>query len=287
MYNEKPYISVNILSSQIEDNTEIYYKYQKRDENIHLVFKIMNKENFYVYAWYDPETNLPFYIGKGKNKRAWDVSYKARNKFFMRKYNKLKQNGFEPYVELLHQNLTEDKALEIEHELIEQYKPYFEGGILTNLSYSEGGKSTISPTTKELLSVNSIGEKNSMSKFKEDDIVQCFELMIKGLSNKEIFEKTNVPAHIVSDLRYGKKWKHVYNRYSENLKGIKVSGLNNYGLTFETKLEIIHEIYTRDSKILLKDIALKYNLKETAVVSINLKRQWKDIWKYYIDNNKS
>lgn len=62
--------------------------------------------------------------------------------------------------------------------------------------------------------------------------------------------------------------------------------LNKYNLSFEDKVNIIHDIVSRDKKTQLKHIATKYNVKETMIVSVNLKRQWKDIWEYYL-NKKS
>lgn len=241
------------------------------------------QDNFYVYIWYNPENNQPFYVGKGTGKRAYDVSDKSRNVFFMRKYNKIKSTGLEPYVVIEHDNLTESDALSKEHELILKYKPTFEGGILTNLSYSTGGKSTIAESTRDKLSHQSSGEHNGMAKFTKEQITECFELLIKGYSNKEVEKETNVPSHIVSDLRYGKKWKTVYEDYKYQLENLKVSGLNKYNLSFDDKINIIHDIATRDKDTQLKDIAKKYNVKETMIVSVNLKRQWKNIWKYYLD----
>lgn len=244
----------------------------------------MNDNIFYVYIWYDPINNRPFYVGKGKGDRAYAVSYKSRNQYFMRKYNKILDSGKEPYVKIVKDCLCEDAALEYELELILKYKPIFEGGILTNLSYSSGGKSVISSTTREKLIHGSSGENNGMAKFTECEIEQCFVYLTEGKSNSEIEKLTNVPSHIISDLKYGKKWKELYEKYKNSIPNIKNSGLNKYNLTFEEKLNIIDAIHNRGD-IQLKDIAEQYGLKSTMVVSINLKRQWKSIWEYYLSKS--
>lgn len=48
---------------------------------------------FYVYIWYDPRKNEPFYVGKGKGKRAYEVNDYNRNEFFLKKYRKIISDG--------------------------------------------------------------------------------------------------------------------------------------------------------------------------------------------------
>ena len=43
---------------------------------------------FYVYEWVRPDYNLAFYVGKGKNNRAWSMS--DRNKSTINIINELK-----------------------------------------------------------------------------------------------------------------------------------------------------------------------------------------------------
>lgn len=239
---------------------------------------------FYVYVWYNPIDQMPFYVGKGKGNRAYDVSEHSRNTYFIRKYNKILELGMEPYVIIEKDSLSEDNALSYELELIMKYKPSFEGGILTNLSYSTGGKSVISESTRMKLIHGSSGENNGMSKFTKSVIEQCFVHLTEGKSNSEIEKLTNVPSHVISDLKYGKKWKELYEKYKDFIPNIKNSGLNKYKLSFEDKLDIIDAIHNR-GETQLKEIALRYGLKETMIVSINLKRQWKTIWEYYLSKS--
>jgi len=87
--------------------------------------------DYYVYIWKDPETLEVFYVGKGKGPRAWK-SHKG-----LRCYNKLKKlldNGYtmEEIVNIHLDNLSESIALDIETQLISEYKRIEDGGTLFN-----------------------------------------------------------------------------------------------------------------------------------------------------------
>lgn len=106
----------------------------------------MNNENlYYVYGLIDPCNNLPFYIGKGKDNRAFSHLNENinRNKIDnKRKFNKIKSiksQGLEPFIEFYAQNIEDENlAYEIEESLIKKYgrKGYDDGGILLNICLS-------------------------------------------------------------------------------------------------------------------------------------------------------
>lgn len=103
---------------------------------------------FYVYAHCKPHSNLPFYIGKGRGKRAY--TKEGRNAFWKRLVNK---HGFR--VEILFENLQEEHALLMESAFINMYGRRNVGtGILVNLTDGGEGMSGLSPSpeTREKIS---------------------------------------------------------------------------------------------------------------------------------------
>lgn len=72
--------------------------------------------NYYVYEWIRLDTNEPFYIGKGKENRAY-VLTRGNNDHFNRIVNKIPTA-----VNILHDNLTEQEALELEVWYILEYR---------------------------------------------------------------------------------------------------------------------------------------------------------------------
>ena len=66
--------------------------------------------NYYVYI-HKTKDGVPFYVGKGKGKRAWTNARNANWKEFVNRIG-------EYNVELPYTNLSEEKALDIEKKLI-------------------------------------------------------------------------------------------------------------------------------------------------------------------------
>lgn len=96
--------------------------------------------NYYVYIYRNPlKDNIPFYVGKGKNNRAYDhlnETYDTtsnRRKTYV--INSIHSHSLEPIIEFFKTNLSEDEAYTVETELIQKYgrAGYDPGGILTNV----------------------------------------------------------------------------------------------------------------------------------------------------------
>jgi NUMOD3 motif len=94
---------------------------------------------YYVYEYIDPITNLPFYIGKGKDNRDLkhlDETYETtENKKKYAYIEGLRNKGLTPVINKIKTNLTESDAYDLETELIKKYcrRDIDPNGILTNI----------------------------------------------------------------------------------------------------------------------------------------------------------
>jgi hypothetical protein len=101
-----------------------------------------DQDMYYVYGLVDPRTNLPFYIGKGKDNR-WHYHYSTKcieTEGFSSKVQRileLRDAGYSPTVIFYAQNIEEEQlAYDIEVSIIEKYGRlnYEDNGILTNIT---------------------------------------------------------------------------------------------------------------------------------------------------------
>jgi len=95
---------------------------------------------FYVYIYYDPRNNQPFYVGKGTGARLYDhlkeSIERTANKRKHYKIQSIRRDGLEPVVEKYKDNLTENEAYDLEDELIIKWgrKDFDKNGILFNIA---------------------------------------------------------------------------------------------------------------------------------------------------------
>ena len=96
-----------------------------------------------VYVLYDPRTNRPFYVGKGKKYRmSATVNINATGNELKKKFlEEIKNSNLEPMIEVVAEYEEEAEAFTHEKKLIQEYGRIIKGdGILTN--YSDGGDTT-------------------------------------------------------------------------------------------------------------------------------------------------
>lgn len=113
----------------------------------------MNKinKNFYIYEWFNVNTNEVFYVGKGSGQRYKVKNKSSRNIYFINYINKYKCD-----VRKIYENLTEQEAFDLEIETIKKYKSKNQcqcnmtigGGGVTGYTHSDEIKSIISETHK-------------------------------------------------------------------------------------------------------------------------------------------
>lgn len=199
--------------------------------------KEVNKNKFYVYVYKDPETLIPFYIGKGKGSR--DISHiseakKAKNPrtHKLRKIKKILNSGKIPIVERFQDNMSEGDAYELEKTLIEYYGRLDDGGVLTNVakgglqSFGGGNKfnsetivlyhfdgSMITATRSELIS--KYGLKGSA-------VTRLFQGKLKNSKGWSV-DKNSPARHRLYHFRNNKTGEQVLMRPSEFANYIKRS----------------------------------------------------------------
>ena len=100
-------------------------------------------KRYYVYAYVD-KTEQPFYVGKGCGGRYRDISSRKHNRHLYNKIQKLRKTQcIKDFTKFIATDLTEQQALELEIELINQYGRRDLGtGILLNAT--EGGDGVFS-----------------------------------------------------------------------------------------------------------------------------------------------
>jgi hypothetical protein len=80
------------------------------------------RTDFYVYEHWRPDTNVCFYIGKGKGRRAHEFAQNQRSKHHFRITDKLSRMGLIVEVRFISENLLEIDALRLEGERIRHWR---------------------------------------------------------------------------------------------------------------------------------------------------------------------
>ena len=79
------------------------------------------RNDFYVYGYFEPGAEHPFYAGKGKGRRAYIHLQPAQLKKKSLFYNKLRKMlaaGIQPEIEIMVDNLSEQEAHQFEKDVI-------------------------------------------------------------------------------------------------------------------------------------------------------------------------
>ena len=149
IHDGKDYIDITPFDDLRDKNYFIPIKintYNLFFQSLDIINNIINQETenmYYVYCYIDPTNDQPFYVGKGTQKRAYTHMFNPRDKTknknktrFKNKLEKMKEEGIEPKIIFLAQNIQDENiAYEIEESYIKQYgrKGYEENGVLLNV----------------------------------------------------------------------------------------------------------------------------------------------------------
>lgn len=184
--------------------------------------------NFYVYLLLDPrKAYLPFYVGKGKNYRAYHhLKSKAHancNPLKAAVIDKIRTRGLEPKIMIWKQDISEAEAFELEMNLIQKFgRRDTQTGILTNMSNGGEGNAgrRFSEEHRQKLSEAAKGRK--MSQEAKDKISQSRKGRLasneakRKMSEAKKGENTGSENHM-----FGRKGDQHPNYGKEGLKGEK------------------------------------------------------------------
>jgi|694.fasta_scaffold05410_35 hypothetical protein len=158
---------------------------------------------YYVYIYRDPKNNIPFYVGKGKNNRIFDLLKESKSnniEFNYLKHKKVREilsKDLEPLIEYHSRNLSEIQAYKLEEKLIKKYgRICTNNGCLTNLTSGGEGIKNITEDARKKMSHNkgkkfSDETKKKMSENNIMNIKKVFEIWVEKYGLDEAIKKEN------------------------------------------------------------------------------------------------
>lgn len=187
---------------------------------------------FYVYHLVDPNTNIPFYVGKGTGDRANShlKKYDNHNNYKKNKIISIRKQGLEPIVNIIFECDSEGEAWQREIEEISKYgrKNIDDNGILTNRSKGGAGGDTsmcFTDETRKKLKAKSTGINNSRSKFTESDVRDIFLSCDKTTT---LAKKYSVSTSTIKDIKRQTYYKNITDNlgppgYHQTLRRIPIN----------------------------------------------------------------
>ena len=159
-------------------------------------------KEYYVYMYIDPETNIPFYVGKGCNRRYSDIHGHRYNTHLYNKIQKIrrdKQCHVKYFTKFVYTNITSEEALSHEIRLIKELgRKHIHTGPLLNLT--EGGDGVRNPIKKI---TNIVNDKTNFVK-----------LVNKKYTIKQLAKHYNCGTTLITNvckiLKIGTKGRRVY-----------------------------------------------------------------------------
>ena len=193
---------------------------------------LQNNNKFFVYAIYDPRTNIPFYIGKGTKARLTTTLNYNNNPHQPEKNEKIKNiidSGLHPELHIITENTIESLALLIESYLIDYYGTISNGGTLLN-------KTTIGNITNKIKITESL--KKYHEQLTEEKKKERSENIKKGLSGIDQKRKDEIYKKRSENEEYRNKLKEASKKidrsYMQNTeyKEKQKKGRTSYELWF-------------------------------------------------------
>lgn len=224
---------------------------------------------YYVYLHIKETDGMPFYIGKGKDKRAYDLRY--RNDWW---YNIVNKHGFD--VIILENDLTEEEAFLSEIYWIDRIgRRDLGNGTLVNLT--DGGEGTsnrfISDEFREKCSVRMLGNNINYGRKCGDVTKEKLSIANSGCNNYMYGKE--------SAFKGKKHTNESKKKISDNTKGLKRS------LEYKEKFkELRKNKYWKSRGVMLLDLetGIFYDTIKEASQALNIKNS---TLVYQIKNNSN
>ena len=184
---------------------------------------------YYVYIYYNPTTNLPFYVGKGKGDRLYShLRETIETTDNMKKFNyinKLRKNNLVPVIVKFRENISENDAYNLEEELILKFgrKGFESYGVLTNIclgsrppiikgeahhNYGKGFLTKHTDETKKKISESKKGKESwHKGRTKSPETKEKMSQGQKGRKKSEDHkQKLSIAGKGEKNSNYGKMW---------------------------------------------------------------------------------
>lgn len=251
-------------------------------------------KEYYVYFHKNPTTKKIFYVGLGKDKRAWS---NKRNKFwkdYVKKYGN-------PIIEIYKNNMSLQEASELEIKLIKQYgrRGYDKNGILVNrgtggevgasgsiksqeskdlIGLKQKGKSKHTPESKQKIRDKHLGRKCS-----QESIVKMSKPRKEGaglnISKANKGRKSGFEGHKHTQESKDKIYtKNRNQKISLKLKGRICPNKGKPIVQYDLEGNLIEEY--KSAIVASKELNIKYSQIYRNLIGIQKNRKF--IWKYKI-----
>lgn len=168
---------------------------------------ILTKRIYYVYEHWRPDTNRPFYVGKGKGKRAHNP---RRNPYWRNVVEKLKRDGLRPLVKFVVIGLSEKEALALECKRVAMWRR--RGVSLTNITDGGQGTSGWSPSPETRAKISKANAERSpevkarvSAAVTAANLLRIEETRAMGLANRGKKLSSETRAKMSASRRGGKR----------------------------------------------------------------------------------
>lgn len=153
--------------------------------------------NFYIYHLVDPVTDIPFYVGKGRNRRMYKHEENVRrnsipnnNRHLFYKIRSILTNGNTIVYKQIFTNLSEADAFQKEQEEIQRLGLSIHGGKLCNLTFGGDGACGYKYTPKQRLRAKETHNTSQYKRYVSQHWIQYYKNPITRQFQTELRKKS-------------------------------------------------------------------------------------------------